>query len=250
MLKAFRYSGSKTRLLRYYKQPGVSTRRVVEPYLGSGAYGLNSGLPVLGYEINRDLVALWVWLKQVTVAELVDLNRQVEDYKKRTQKPDVRDMSLSAGAEVYVRVNVCSVVVGQLSSWKVYPQHRLPIEDTIACLARLKDLEVVYGLGETYQDGEGDWLFVDPPYAGTRGNYIAKGGTNIDYEYDPRTTEQLVCRTHNPLVFTYGTEAPAVFPFMEWSAVTTSHVPNMRTGGRKERTEHVAYRNIEGVWGW
>lgn len=247
MLKAFRYSGSKTRLLRYYKQPGSSAKRVVEPYLGSGAYGLNSGLPVLGYEINRDLVALWVWLKQVTVAELVDLNRQVEDHKKRTQKPDVRDMGLPHGAEVYVRVNVCSVVVGQLSSWKVYPQHHLPVEDTIACLPRIREVEVVHGDGAGYRDVEGDWLFIDPPYVGTRGNYNDKQGGNTEHLYDTAQTQALVDRTTRPLVFTYGTGALEIFPSLCWRLIKMSKVPNMRCGGVTVRHEYVAYRRCDEI---
>lgn len=241
MLRLFRYSGNKSKLIPLYRPVPSGTVRIVEPYLGSGAFLLNSNLPAIGYEINGDLVAMWQWLKEAAPKDLHDLNSLVEDRKKQETKPDVRDMKLDLGRQTYVRVNVCSVVVGQLSSWKVYPQHSLPVEETIRCLPRLRDVEVVHGRGERHECREGDFLFVDPPYVGTVGNYVEKGGNEIERAYRPDDTVRLIDSCSCPVMLTYGTNAAEVFPDYSWELVKTVKVPNMRRGGTVDRSEYVSY---------
>jgi hypothetical protein len=141
MLKLFRYSGSKTRFLKYYRKPDKSIKRIVEPYLGSGAYWLNSSLPGLGYEMNSDLAEMWKWLKSCKDKDLDDLNDQVEEVKKKKDKYNVKDMNLTIGAQTYVRVNITGLCIGQLTSWSIYSKYKLPIENTKKCLNRLKDLD-------------------------------------------------------------------------------------------------------------
>ena len=244
-LRLFRYSGNKSRLLGLYRPVPSRVTRIVEPYLGSGAYGLNSGLPLLGYEIDPELVGMWRWLQGVDEKRLRDLEKLVEDRKKLELKPDVRDMGLESGALTYVRVNVCSVVVGQLSSWKVYPQHRLPIEETIRCLGRLRDVEVMHGRGEDHVFVEGDGLFVDPPYLGTVGNY----GDGVEDGYRAADTIGLIDRAvaaDVPCMVTYGTNCREVFPMWHWDKVKDVRVPNMRKGGTVDRSEWVAYLGWDG----
>lgn len=244
-LRLFRYSGNKSRLLGLYRPVPSRVTRIVEPYLGSGAYGLNSGLPLLGYEIDPELVGMWRWLQGVDEKRLRDLEKLVEDRKKLELKPDVRDMGLESGALTYVRVNVCSVVVGQLSSWKVYPQHRLPIEETIRCLGRLRDVRVMHGRGEDHVFVEGDGLFVDPPYLGTVGNY----GDGVEDGYRAADTIGLIDRAvaaDVPCMVTYGTNCREVFPSWSWEKVRDVRVPNMRKGGTVDRSEWVAYLGWDG----
>jgi site-specific DNA-adenine methylase len=242
--RLFRYSGNKAKLLSLYRPIPNGVARVVEPYLGSGAFSINSGIPAIGYEVNKDLYAVWTWLKQATAQDLHDLNDLVEDWKKRQEKPDVRDMKLDLGRQTYVRVNCCSVVVGQLSSWKVYPQHSLPIEETIKCLPKLRQIEVVHGRGEDHKPVDGDLLFVDPPYIGTIGNYQEKNGQQIEKEYDPKDTEKLLDEVSCPVIFTYGSNAKEIFPNYDWELIKTVKVPNMRKGGTVDRTEWAAYINF------
>jgi site-specific DNA-adenine methylase len=249
MNRLFRYSGNKAKLLPLYRAIPHGVKRVVEPYLGSGAFSINASVPAIGYEINSDLCAMWNWLKSASTQDLQDLNALVEDWKKRTEKPDVRDMRLDLGRQTYVRVNCCSVVVGQLSSWKVYPQHFLPIEETLKCLPRLKDITVIHGRGETHVPQDGDLLFVDPPYVGTVGNYVEKGGKNIEGAYKPQDTSDFLQRVSCPVIFTYGSNAREIFPQFTWELVKTVKVPNMRKGGTVDRTEWVAYTNFpEGLF--
>ena len=248
-LKLFRYSGSKSRLLKYYKRTPEGTKRVVEPYLGSGCYLLSTDLPGVGYETNGDIVAMWRWLKQTTPSELKDLHDAVEAIKadpNTPTKPDVRLMlGLSLGQQTYVRINTTGVLVGQLTAWKIYPQNRLPYEQTALCLPRLKDIEVIHGSANEYVHQDGDLLFIDPPYLGTTAGYVEKSRIkNHETCYSASDTIDLVSKTSNPIVFTYGDGAKDHFPDYEWTPVVTRKVPNIRRGGTVDRTEWVSYINL------
>jgi site-specific DNA-adenine methylase len=246
-MRLFRYSGSKSRLIDLYRRIPKGVTRIVEPYLGSGAFSMNSSLPAVGYEINGDLCAMWNWLKTTTPKELHDLNSLVESWKAKTLKPDVRDMNLEHGPQTYVRVNVTGLIIGQLSCWGVYPQHTLPIEETIRCLPRLRDITVIHGRGEDHKVQDGDLLFVDPPYIGTVANYVEKNGkgNSIEKNYDPQHTKDLLRGLICPIIFTYGTNAREVFPEYDWQEVKTIKVPNVRRGGTTNRTEWVSYINFK-----
>jgi site-specific DNA-adenine methylase len=212
-MKLFRYSGGKSRLSTLYKLPGKPFDRIVEPYLGSGSFALShiEGKSALGFEINEDLYDMWCWLKETTPEELISLQQLVEELKREQEKPDLKDINLENGPLTYLRVNVCSVMTGQLSSWKIYPQHKLPIENTIECLPLLKNFEVVLGSGEGFQNKETDLVFIDPPYLNTTGNYKSVKNKKLEREYDPQKTVELIARLDCPVIFTYGTNAKEVF---------------------------------------
>jgi site-specific DNA-adenine methylase len=244
MLKLFRYSGSKTRFLKYYRKPDKSIKRIVEPYLGSGAYWLNSSLPGLGYEMNSDLAEMWKWLKSCKDKDLDDLNDQVEEVKKKKDKYNVKDMNLTIGAQTYVRVNITGLCIGQLTSWSIYSKYKLPIENTKKCLNRLKDLEIVQGDAIQYIHNDDDLLFIDPPYLGTSANYMDKSKKkSLEKGYDPKDTIKIIENTNNPIIFTYGDGAKDIFPNYTWEVAAIKKVPNLRKGGVVERTDYVSYIN-------
>lgn len=242
-LRLFRYSGNKQKLLPLYKTTPERAKRIVEPYLGSGAFIINSKLPGIGYETNGDIVAMWRWLQKSSEAELHDLNELFVRAKQKDEKPDIKEMKLDLGPQTYMRVNAASLVLGQLKSWKIYPQNTLPINETIACLPRLKDIEIIHGSANNYKHQDGDILFIDPPYTETDGGYEEKGVVDHTNVYSPSTTNQLISSTNNPIIFTYGTNAPTVFSNYNWEIVKTVKVPNMRAGGTVDRIEHVSYIN-------
>jgi len=243
-MKPFKYSGCKTKLLRLYKRPPTGTLRIVEPYLGTGAYGISTDLPCLGYEISAEIVALWKWLQSTTTAELQELESLLSEIRTREEKPDIRELKLDLGRQTYLRLNVASVVTGQLKSWRAYPQHRLPISDTLLCLDRMRQFEVVQASANSYLHREGDMLFVDPPYVGTDGGYVSKESRQDHGSlYRPSDTVSLISSTTNPVIFTYGNGAPEVFPEYEWAPVKKMKVPNIKKGGSVERTEWVSYVN-------
>ena len=242
MRKLFKYSGSKSKLVPFYRAPPEGTKRIVEPYLGSGSYILSTELPGLGFETNPEVVAMWEWLKTASPDDIRQIDKMVRDARIREQKPDVKQMGLDLGPQTYVRINVTSVVTGQLKSWKIYPQHNIPVNLTIDCLPRLKDIQVIQGTANSYIHQDGDLLFIDPPYIGTDGGYKDK---KVDHgkNYDPEDTKRLISSTSNPIIFTYGDGAQDIFGEYKWKHVKTAKVPNMRRGGTTDRSEWVAYIN-------
>jgi len=243
MLKAFRYSGNKCRLLKCYRQNPTGAKRLVEPYLGSGSAFLASTLPGLGYETNGDVVAMWKWLQTCARGDLLDLNSDVEKLKLTEEKPDVRLLKLALGPQTYVRINVTGVLTGQLTAWRIYPQNKLPVDNTSKCLEKIRDIEVIHGDAGLYEHRDGDVLFVDPPYVGTTGGYVEKGKKSHETGYDPQSTIDLLRKTSNPIILTYGDGAADVFPRYTWIEVATRKVPNIRRGGTVDRHEYVTYIN-------
>lgn len=245
-MRLFRYSGNKSRYLKHYKKPPQNVKRVVEPYLGSGAYLLSTNLPGLGFETNADVVAMWHWLQKSSPQDLLDLQAEyqtlVRNHPDPHQKPDVRLMKLDRGPQTYVRVNCTGVVVGQLTAWKIYPQFSLPVEKTIECLERIKDIEVIHGSANDYKHLDDDLLFVDPPYVNTVGGYIEKNKKDHEKAYSTVDTMRLIESTSNPIIMTYGDGASSLFPY-EWEKVASRKVPNLRKGGTVDRTEWVSYIN-------
>ena len=241
----FRYCGSKRYIVPLLKAP-LLHKRVVEPYLGSGSYIMSREGPALGIDINQNIIDLWLWLKnEATHERLVELDKICQDAVAAHPdwKPDVRSLGLSKGEQVYVRVNNTGLVVGQLSSWKIYPKYRLPVENTSGFLDRLKDVEIRLGSASSYVEEDGDLVFIDPPYRGTQANYKQDAKNGIEESYRPEDTIALISRIKAPIIFTYGTDAPKQFPQYEWTQLLIKKVPNMRRGGTVDRIEHVAYIN-------
>lgn len=244
ILSAFRYSGNKGRMLKHYKKYPGRVDRVVEPYAGSMAFSVNFDLdvPCIGYEMNERICALWGWLINADEDYLRRWGAWVSEHVEG-QKIDVRKLELPLGQQTYLQLSICSVMVGQLSSWTVYPQHSVPLEKTIKCLDRVHSRITVHrGDANDYQPQSHDLLFIDPPYVGTYANYVSSKG-KVDAEYDPEDTMVLIDSTNNPIILTYGDSAPQVFPSYDWEVATVRKVPNIRRGGTVERTEYVAYIN-------
>lgn len=244
----FRYSGNKRKIVPLLRSLDSRPKRIVEPYLGSGSYILSRFEPSLGIDVNKDIVAMWNWLKYAATPKLLfDLaarvQKAVESHEKN--KPDVRDLNLDIGAETYVRVNCSGVYAGQLSSWILYPQHKLPVRETSKLLHRLENVEIVHGDANDYQEQDGDVVFIDPPYVGTKGNYKQSAKAGIEESYDPQKTIELISRLSAPVILTYGDGALDTFPEYEWHEVLRRKVPNIRKGGTVDRTEYVSYINFK-----
>lgn len=242
----FKYSGNKWKVLAKLSKPIPSCKRAVELYLGSGAFLLSREEPGLGIDSNPNIIDLWQWLKTVSEARLWELeNIRIEAVQKAPDnKPDVRTLNLSAAEQLYMRVNVTGVYVGQLSSWKIYPKWKLPVLQSISHQKRLQNITLKLGKAHLdYIEEDGDIVFLDPPYIGTKGNYKQDGKKGIEEAYKTQDTIDLISRIKSPVVLTYGTDAPLVFPQYNWEVVLKKKVPNIRRGGSVERTEHVAFIN-------
>lgn len=243
MKTAFRYSGNKAKLINLYRLPDKKYNHIVEPYLGSGSFLMNTDIPGTGYEINKDLYDMWKWLQTSSELDLIRLNQYVESIKKEADKVDIRTLDLDYGAMIYLKINICSVMVGQMSSWKIYNKHNLPIDKTIRCLDRIKEVDILNQSGEEHIDSGNELIFLDPPYIGTNGNYIDAKRKNINNIYSPQNTIDFINKCTSPIIFTYGTNAESIFPMYKWELVKEVKVPNIKMGGTVTRKEMVSYIN-------
>lgn len=242
----FKYSGNKWKVLAKLTRPLPAHKRLAELYLGSGAFLLSNTGPSIGIDANPNIVDLWKWLQTVDPQRLHELEalRIAAVAAAPDNKPDVRTLNLTGGEQLYMRVNVTGVYVGQLSSWKIYPKWKLPVEQTISHLPRLREIEVKLGKAHIdFVEQDGDVVFLDPPYANTKANYKQDGKKGIEEAYRPQDTVDLISKLNCPIILTYGTDAPTVFPQYRWEEVLRKKVPLIRKGGTVERTEHVAYIN-------
>lgn len=227
--KLFRYSGSKSRLLKILPPPDSDT--IVEPFAGSAAYGAHYRPKRLVLaEKNPRLRALWNWLRSdATTDDLSDLERiQFED------KTDARALGLSLPQETLLRLTTSGAYVGQLSSWTLYRQHKVNFAPLREALPWLKS--AVPEVAADFRDvvSEPGFHFIDPPYLNTSANYV-----------DPKEkcdavalVEVLAYAAKVRGLLTYGDDAPDVMPSLEWTLGKTVLVPNLRRGGTKPRREH------------
>lgn len=242
----FRYSGNKGKLLAHL--PVSKSATIWEPFLGSGAYGLNStASTVVGYDVNPDIITLWQFLQSTTPERLRALKEVADENK--DSKADIRNLGLSPGELVYLKVNVCSVMTGQLSSWKLYPQHHLPVEKTAAALLKAHKVQATLGSYLTMPVDRiqpEDTVFIDPPYLGTSGNYKASGKV-FDGLHPTSLTEWIKALPPCHVLFTYGSDARDTFPDFDWEVACTRKVPNLRRGGTVERRELFCVLNNGGL---
>jgi hypothetical protein len=143
-------------------------------------------------------------------------------------KISVKTLSIREEARDYLRVNLAGIYVGQLSSWMIYPQHRLPVEDTKIAMRKIHNWKFIHGSYRTYKQKDGDFLFIDPPYLGTDGNYGVE-------DLNIKTFTKWIKKLEVPYVLTYQCPIEAISN--EWVCWLTKRVPRIRTGGSEERKD-------------
>lgn len=239
----FRYSGSKRRLLKHLPSPGFRST-IIEPFAGSLAYSFHYRPPsIIAAEANPLVRGLWEWLRvDATEQRLKDLERL-----KATVKVDARkwakNYGLSEPEMTLLRLQTSGVYVGQLSSWVLYPQHKLNLKPLIEALPYLqKSLRpMLADFRQVLEEriDRNSFAFVDPPYLGTEANYKGEGdhGSIVPAEVTA-VVKSLAKRC--PVLFTYGDGAQETFPDFVWKKAVTRKVPMIRTGGTRERTEWYA----------
>jgi site-specific DNA-adenine methylase len=242
MKSLFRYSGNKSTYTNLYRTPPPGVTRIVEPFLGSGAYSLSRGMPALGFDLDERVITLWKWLQSLTSdqfrawAVAMDLRLQLA----KTQGiVDIRDLHLDRGPELYLSVNICSAFVGSFSR-RIYNQHSLPTGNTFQCYPNLYQVQVKNYSAAKYIYEAGDLIFLDPPYLGTRGGYKGE-----EMSAAIMALVRNLIQLPAPIIFTYGDGAPELFPDLKWETLGIRRPPNITHGGIMVRTEHVAYINFE-----
>lgn len=241
MAAIFRYSGNKTRMIKYLPAPPEGTKIIIEPFSGSLAYSLHYRPElVFGAEASNELRELWRWLIKDATEEDV---RAIEKLK-ALDKVDVRTLNLPLAQETLLRLQTSGAYVGQLSSWILYPQHSLVLDKLVAALPYIK--KSISPLYEDYTEATLEKVsrhpnalaVVDPPYLETSGNYSRKGKDHNHMVAEDVTAfiKRLAC----PVLLTYGNKAAETFPEFNWQVACVRKVPILRGGGTRERTEHFA----------
>jgi site-specific DNA-adenine methylase len=235
MVRAFHYVGNKIKFLK--KHPisiPEGTTRVVELYGGSGTIIMNNPqYQGLLYEYNPKIASVWKWLKSLS-QEDIDALEYLEIGS------DIKSYGLEQGKEYWYRMCQCGVFVGNTVSRKVYAKRRLPTDDLKILLPRIKEIEVIDGDCSAYQEKPGDWVFIDPPYLGTKANYRGCG-KDMTNSYSPQDTIDIIKRLSVPWCMTYGDTCKSDFPMFDWKLAFTAKLPILRGGGTKERGEWIAY---------
>jgi site-specific DNA-adenine methylase len=246
----WRYSGSKKRLLKFLPTPPLGTSTIVEPFAGSAAYGLHYRPHRLVLaEANQDVRALWTWVTTAaTVAQLDALEQAVPPHG-----TDIRTVGLDNPAETLMRLMISGAYVGQLSSYVSYSgQHSFDLTALKEALPYLRKSVQQPILSDYRQTLDLDlpatsMVLVDPPYWGTKANYIDKSAKPSKRDKTMSTTPQEVAAFVQqllvPTLLTYGEGAADLFPQFDWKLATTRKVPVLRGGGTRDRREFYAIVN-------
>lgn len=248
----FRYSGSKKRFISKLPAPPKGTRRIVEPFAGSLAYSVHyKPKRAIGYEVNTDVAELWRWLREeATTERLLEFEDEV---RALPDKYDLRELDTEPALRTLARLHTASVMVGQLSSWRHYAQHRVDFSGIADELSWIQSaVKLRERSFERSKKLDGEWrekrtlFFIDPPYLGTSGNYKDKTSRANRDLIDVSAVAKFCAKLRAPAIFTYGDDAVEAFPMFEWQVFAERRVPNIRHGGSKLRREHVCLLN----WKW
>lgn len=237
----WKYSGNKRSMLKHLPAPPAGTETIVEPFAGSMAYSLGyRPRQVILAEGNEDVRELWNWVVSpfgCSVQQLTDL-----EAAKPTEKVDIRTIGLIKPAETLMRLSISGVYTGQLSSYIAYPQHKFDltrVKESLPYLQNSVDKLVRSDFRDTVD--EKGLFFIDPPYLGTKGNYIDKTAKKDRTKgFTVQELSEFVTKVRdagNPVLFTYGDDAPEKFPEFNWTLAKIKKVPKIRTGGVVERRE-------------
>lgn len=241
---AFRYFGNKRKYVKQYRKP-ENYNRIVELFLGSGAFSIQSNVPAIGFELSEKVCSIWDFLKNTTPEELLSLEKYWLDNRKELNKQPADSLPYkNQGLINYVKVNVCGVYNGITTCSSLYAQHALPVKNTIAALNRIQDITVVNTSFDTYEPTEGDLVFVDPPYLNTRAAYKNKSSTDTCLDFSPEKLSNFLATIKNPIIFTYGNGAEKDYPMYKWEKIDERFTPKIRGGGKSCRIEYVSYLNF------
>jgi site-specific DNA-adenine methylase len=247
-MKIFRYIGSKIRLLDYLSPPPKGTKRIVELFAGSMCYGIKycDLYKVLGIELSERIYNIYDWLLNKP-----DLDKTLNEFNKYGKEHfDIRECEEFTDVEKdYIRLNCGSVFVGNVNKNVIYTSEK-PLSPCVAQTKKIlevaKGIEVLHGscfdLYTPEDVKEGDLIFIDPPYETSTELYgIKESYTEMLKQY----INSLV-KTGAPIIFTYGTDAPKLFPEYEWEYVKQEQVTviSKRLNNKVKRDEWVCYFNF------
>lgn len=94
----FKYFGSKYTLSKLHRPPSHSV--IIEPFAGSACYSVVHGanMSVRLFDANQDIIALWTWLRDASVREILSLPTSGLEAGQ-----DIREFAPSHGAALFIR---------------------------------------------------------------------------------------------------------------------------------------------------
>lgn len=186
----FKYSGGKTRELKYIKDYfPENTKRIVEPFCGSCAVSFNFELPALVSDLDSNVTNLLqvvqdklqypkllhkIHIANITPTKTDENNKHCEKlyYHLRDECFDTTDMVLKAFRFLYLR-QMCFSGMSRVNSktgksnvpygWYGYFSTRLDHShyELLRYEWEIKNQSFIDTMSEVR---EGDWVFLDPPY--------------------------------------------------------------------------------------
>jgi hypothetical protein len=218
---------------------------LIEPFAGSLAYSLHYQKPkIVAAEANPLVRDLWCWLRNRATSKDLERIESLKPQEKIDARVWAKKHDLGEPETTLVRLQISGAYVGQLSSWVLYPQHSLGLQEFRRNLDYIKralapvrdDFRHPDVLAAAQEPGA--FAFVDPPYLDTSANYKSK--TADHGSMTPQEVEDFVLGLPCPTLMTYGDGAQETFPRLTWTKAVTRKVPILRGGGTRERTEWYA----------
>jgi len=221
---------------------------VIEPFAGSAAISIASGLPYLLAEADPGIRDLFNTGRSTSLAEWRRQVEEIRSFVRSVSGPtNVQIKSelaaLSPWQSFIVRVQACGMYVGAANSTLFYPQFASALAKRLDLLSDAESHAALQRCVDCYEsyaqltlfDTEDQTFVVDPPYLGTNGGYA---GSDISVE---KMREFLSRKQVSPVMVTYGDGAQTTFPDLNWEVVAERKVPRVHASGTITRTEYVAY---------
>lgn len=177
-----RWPGGKTRACRYIVQILPDTiDRIVSPFFGGGSFEImagRSGIEVIGYDIDKGLVALWQWCirNPVKLAEVIRSKfypiKTKEQYSElRTEVIGGKYRGIELGAAYFALIRSAhggNVATGGFNNPGDVVLNRRFTESSIKRVSRFSCPGLVsvnkMDFRTSIQNHPNDFLYLDPPY--------------------------------------------------------------------------------------
>lgn len=249
-MSLFPYSGNKTRLLKHYRNFPPNVVAVIEPFAGSAAISLASGLRFGVCEADPRIRDFFEFFRYATDDQVDDALSEIE--RLTGSWPDRYDAaadleSLRPWQAFIVRVTTCGMFRGAANSSRFYRQFAGSLTKALRKLRSpniRSRLRACVFVGSDYRealqfDHPNIAIVIDPPYLRTTGGYFGRDVSAADLDAFASAFRL------SPVLVTYGDGAAADMPSLSWSKIADRKVARLaaKDGGTLARGEFAAYRN-------
>jgi hypothetical protein len=240
----FPYSGSKFKNIALLPAPPQGTVRITEPFAGSVSYSAWYRPPQVRLaESSAEVRGLLEYLATAATQDRLSSIEGTRPAEKIDYQDHAAQHGLCPAEATLVRLRCSGLMVGQLASRVLYPQHPLTFKRLRHALGWFQSACVapIYrDYREVLPDGtKGDFWVIDPPYHKTNANYT-KGSAFIDPD---EFREWFYSLKGVSGIVTYGSDPEWLLPNEPWVNYRRSQTATARRGGTRVRMEHyLAFR--------